>query len=258
MDKPLAPTAAEGRNLIEEAARQGVALTVFQNRRWDGDYLTVKKLMAEGALGRVLRFESRFERWRPEINPGWREHPSPEDAGGQLFDLGAHLVDQALQLFGPATHVYGEIDTRRAEAQVDDDSFVALTHASGTRSHLFMSATAAQLGPRMRVLGDKAGYTKYGLDIQEDALAAGGRPDAEGWGEDDPDHWGLLGPEGDTHPVRTERGRYQDFYSGLGAALRDGAPMPVDPNDSVLALDVLEAARRSSATGSVVKLDKSN
>ena len=247
VDKPLAATSAEGRLLVEEARRRGVPLTVFQNRRWDGDVLTVRRLMDEGVLGTVLRFESRFERWRPVIRPRWREEAAPEEAGGTLFDLGAHLVDQAVQLFGPVDSVYAEIDLRRAGTAVDDDDFVALTHASGTRSHLWMNALAAQFGPRMRVLGDRAGYTKYGLDGQEAALHAGQRPGDDGWGEDPPAQWGRVGTEGDLREVRTEPGRYEAFYAGLVAALQEGAPLPVDPAESVAVLEILEAARRSAA-----------
>jgi predicted dehydrogenase len=247
VDKPLAATSAEGRQVVEEARRRSVSLTVFQNRRWDGDFLTVRRLMDEGVLGTVLRFESRFERWRPEIRARWREQAAPEDAGGLLFDLGAHLVDQAAQLFGPVESVYAEIDHRRAGTAVDDDDFVALAHANGTRSHLWMSVLAAQLGPRMRVVGDKAGYTKYGLDGQEAALGAGRRPGDDGWGEDPPAQWGKVGTEDDLREVRTEPGRYEAFYAGLVAALQDGAPLPVDPAESVAVLEILEAARRSAA-----------
>jgi predicted dehydrogenase len=252
VDKPLAATSAEGREVVEEAQRRGVPLTVFQNRRWDGDFLTVRRLMDEGVLGTVLRFESRFDRWRPVIRPRWREHAAPEDAGGILFDLGAHLVDQAVQLFGPVESVYAEIDHRRPGTVVDDDDFVALAHASGTRSHLWMSMLAAQLGPRMRVLGDRAAYTKYGLDGQEAALGAGRRPGDDGWGEDPPAQWGTVGTEGDLRKVRTEPGRYEAFYAGLVAALRDGAPLPVDPTQSVAVLELLEAARRSAARREIV------
>ena len=111
-------------------------LTVFQNRRWDGDFLTVRRLLGESALGEPLRFESRFERWRPVPKGGWREEGAPEEAGGLLYDLGSHLIDQALVLFGPASHVYAELDRRRESVEVDDDAFVALTHISGVRSHL--------------------------------------------------------------------------------------------------------------------------
>jgi predicted dehydrogenase len=254
VDKPLAATSAEGRDVVEEARRRDVPLTVFQNRRWDGDFLTVRRLIDEGVLGTVLRFESRFDRWRPEIRQRWRERAAPEDAGGLLFDLGAHLVDQAVQLFGPVESVYAEIDLRRAGTEVDDDDFVALRHANGTRSHLWMSVLAAQLGPRMRVLGDKAAYTKYGLDGQEAALGAGQRPGDPGWGEDPPERWGRVGAEDDLRELPTEPGRYQSFYAGIEAALRTGAPLPVDPADSVAVLELLEAARRSAARREIVHL----
>ncbi|MEU5942072.1 Gfo/Idh/MocA family oxidoreductase [Micromonospora sp. NPDC047548] len=252
VDKPLAGTAAEGRALVDEADRRGVPLTVFQNRRWDGDFLTARRLIAEGELGRVTRLESRFERWRPAIKEGWRESAAPGEAGGALYDLGAHLVDQAVQLFGPVRSVYAEVDRRRPDAQVDDDAFVALTHVGGVRSHLWMSAVTAQLGPRLRVLGDRAAYTSYGLDVQEEALRAGARPGAPGWGEIPPERYGRLGVDGDLRPVPTDPGRYQDFYTQVAAALRDGAPMPVDPRDAVTTVELIELAHRSAAEGVVL------
>ncbi|MCF0092374.1 Gfo/Idh/MocA family oxidoreductase [Micromonospora sp. MH99] len=252
VDKPLAPTAADARALVEEADRLGVPLTVFQNRRWDGDFLTARGLVERGELGRVLRFESRFERFRPTIKPGWRELAGTEEAGGALFDLGAHLIDQAVQLFGAVERVYAEVDRRRAGAEVDDDAFVALTHANGVHSHLWMGAITAQLGPRLRVLGDRAGYTTYGLDVQEAALHDGGRPDQPGWGEVPPERYGLLGVDGDLRPTPTEPGAYQSFYAQVAAALRDGTPMPVDPRDSVATVELIELAHRSAAEGVVL------
>ncbi|CCH17211.1 Gfo/Idh/MocA family oxidoreductase [Micromonospora lupini] len=252
VDKPLAPTAADARALVEEADRLRVPLTVFQNRRWDGDFLTARGLVERGELGRVLRFESRFERFRPAIKPGWRELAGPEEAGGALFDLGAHLIDQAVQLFGTVERVYAEVDRRRAGAEVDDDAFVALTHANGVHSHLWMGAITAQLGPRLRVLGDRAGYTTYGLDVQEAALHDGGRPDQPGWGEVPPERYGLLGVDGDLRPVPTVPGSYQSFYAQVAAALRDGTPLPVDPRDSVATVELIELAHRSAAEGVVL------
>jgi len=244
VDKPLAGTAAEARRLVEAAERAGVMLTVFQNRRFDGDFLTARRLIEQGELGNVFRWESRFERWEPQLEEGWRELAAAEEGGGVLLDLGSHLVDQALQLFGPARTVYGELDSRRAGAQVDDDAFVAITHESGVRSHLWMSATAAQLGPRFRVLGDRAAFVKYGLDPQEPALAAGARPGDAGWGLEPDELWGLLGTVDATQRVPTEAGAYERFYARVAAALRDDGPPPVDPRDSVAALEVLDAARR--------------
>jgi predicted dehydrogenase len=247
VDKPLAVTAGEGRRAIEEARRRGLVLTVFQNRRWDGDFLTLRRLIAEGALGNVLRLESRFDRWRLTPKPGWRERGGAEEAGGLLYDLGSHLIDQALTLFGPVKYVYAELDRRRPGVEVDDDAFVALTHASGVRSHLWASVLAAQPGARFRALGDRAAYVKFGLDPQEDALKGGGVPGQPGWGAEPAERWGRLGAGDEVRPVPTEPGAYQRFYEGVVAALRDGAPPPVDPADAVAALEIIEAARRSAA-----------
>ena len=257
IDKPLAASTTEARTLIAAARTRGRLLTVFQNRRWDGDFLTVQRLLREGRLGQPLRFESRFERWRPEPISGWREQAAPEEAGGLLFDLGSHLVDQALRLFGPAESVYAEVDVRRPGVAVDDDTFVALTHGSGVRSHLFMSVMAGQRGPRMRLVGSLGTYTKFGMDVQEAALRAGRQPDEPGWGEEPEDDWGLVGAGNDLRRVRTEAGAYQEFYTGVAKALREGAPPPVDPDDAVAALTVIEAARRSSAERRVIAVTPS-
>ncbi|MFC0861556.1 Gfo/Idh/MocA family oxidoreductase [Sphaerimonospora cavernae] len=249
VDKPLAGTAAEARDLLRLARDRGLMLSVYQNRRWDGDFLTVRRLLPE--LGEVHRFESRFERWRPIPKGGWRESGGPEEIAGILYDLGSHLVDQAVQLFGPVSHVYAEADVRRAGVLADDDAFIALTHACGTRSHLWMSAVAGRLGPRFRVLGSKAAYVKWGLDPQEERLRAGERP-GPGWGAEHPDRWGTLGVDGRTVP--TEPGAYHRFYEGVVACLRDGAPPPVSPESVVETLTVLEAARHSAATGTVIPI----
>lgn len=242
VDKPLAPDAATARAVIERAEARQRLLTVFQNRRWDGDFLTVRRLVADGRLGAVLRFESRFERWRPEPKPGWRQSPAREDAGGLLYDLGSHLIDQALVLFGPVTSVYAELRGRGPEVTVDADTFVALRHACGVRSHLWMSELAAQAGPRFRVLGTSAAFTKWGPDVQEARLRAGVRPHA-GWSAEPEDAWGRLGDDARTIPVATEPGRWVTFYEELVAAVRAGAPVPVDPRDAVAVLEVIEAAR---------------
>lgn len=258
VDKPLAATAAEGQELADLAARSGLLLSVFQNRRWDHDFLTVRRLVETGELGDVLRFESRFERWRPRLKGGWRESGDPAEVGGLLYDLGSHLVDQALTLFGPATRVYAESEVRRPGAEADDDSFIALRHASGVRSHLWMSAVTARLGPRFRVLGTRAGYVKYGLDPQEAALREGRRPVSTAdstWGTEPEEQWGTLGSGDEARPVPTVPGDYPAYYAGIASALREKTPPPVDAADAIAALRVLEAARRSAAEGRTVELE---
>ncbi|WP_030224659.1 Gfo/Idh/MocA family oxidoreductase [Streptomyces sp. NRRL WC-3626] len=250
VDKPIAGTAAEARELAALADERGLLLSVFQNRRWDNDFLTLRRLIDDGGLGDVYRFESRFERWRPQLKGGWRESGDPAEIGGLLYDLGSHVVDQALVLFGPVTAVYAEADIRRDGAQTDDDTFIALTHASGVRSHLYVSATTAQLGPRFRVLGSKAGYVKHGLDPQEAALRDGARPGL-GWGTEPEDLWGRLGAgespvTGGGNPVPTLPGDYPAYYAAVAKALFADAPNPVTAREAAATLDVLEAARRSA------------
>ncbi|MFE2429654.1 Gfo/Idh/MocA family oxidoreductase [Streptomyces sp. NPDC059373] len=253
VDKPIAGTAAEARALAALAEERGLLLSVFQNRRWDNDHLTLSHLIDAGELGTVQRFESRFERWRPQPKGGWRESGDPAEIGGLLYDLGSHLVDQALTLFGPVATVYAESDIRRPGAQVDDDTFIALTHTGGVRSHLWMSATAARLGPRFRVLGSTAGYVKYGLDPQEAALRDGLRP-GPGWGTEPESAWGTVGAGDDTRTVPTLPGDYPAYYAAIAAALRDGTPPPVTAAQAADALDVLEAARLSAREGRTVTI----
>jgi predicted dehydrogenase len=248
VDKPLAANAAEAEQLVNEAERAGTGLTVFHNRRWDGDFLTVRRLLEQGALGDVVRFDSRFERFRPEVNAGaWRERAGAEEGGGVLLDLGPHLVDQALVLFGPIARVYAEVDRRRPGAQVDDDVFIALEHASGVRSHLSMSAVAPLHGPRFAVSGLRAGFAVDGLDVQEAQLRSGMTPGDPGYGHAE-GSGRLVGAEGE-QVVELERGDYPAFYAGVVSWLRDGGPPPVEPGDAVAGLRVLDAARADADAG---------
>ncbi len=255
VDKPLAVTTSEAEELVARARDAGVLLTVFQNRRWDTDQLTLRRLIGEGALGTVTRYESRFERWRPEADPSkWREVRPPAEGGGVLLDLGSHLVDQALVLFGPARSVYAEIAARRGTAG-DDDVFIALRHDGGTVSHLWASAVAPAPGPRLRVQGSAGGFVVSGVDPQEDALRAGERPDATpAWGRPAGYAYGRLVAGERSVPVPPEPGDWPRFYALLRDALLSGGPPPVDPRDAVTVLRVLEAARESARSGAVVAL----
>jgi len=244
VDKPFALDAEAAREVTQAAEAAGVLLSVYQNRRWDSDFRTVRKLVDEGSLGTIRRFESRFERWDPE-----REVPMA--GGGTLLDFGSHLVDQALVLNGPATRVY-------AEAR-DDDFFVALHHEGGAESHLWGSWRQAAPGPRFRVSGTTGTYIVdgvEGMDGQEAALKAGRTPAALGdrWGVEPEHGWGRLYRGKTGAPVRSERGRWDEFYALFAAAVLGKGPVPVDPWDSVRAMDVLDAARISATTGETVTL----
>lgn len=241
VDKPFVTASAHGEELISRAADGGVQLTVFQNRRWDADFLTLRKLMREGALGEVRTFESRFEWWRPEGFGNWRDTAVLAAGGGILHDLGAHLIDQAIQLFGPVEDVYGETANHAPRpGGADTEAFVSLLHGSGVRSRLWMNGMAAQAGPRFHVLGSDAGYTKWGLDSQEPALAAGLVPSDPAYGVDPRDSWGVLGLDGASVPVPAEKGAYPRFYAELAGCLRGKGGLPVDPAESLQVLKIIE------------------
>lgn len=241
VDKPLAPSSAAARRVVDAATARGVLLTVFQNRRWDSDVLTLRRLMDEGALGEIWRVESRFERWRPEVRPAWRESADPADGGGLLLDLGTHLVDQAVQLFGWPEAAWAEVRRRRPGAAVDDDTFVALHHPNGVITHCWTSVVAGEPGPRLRVLGSAGTFVVDDLDPQEAALRDGRTPSDPGYGEVPPERWGRLVAGGVSTPVPAEPGAYQRFYEGVVASLRTGAPPPVDAGDAVRVLELLES-----------------
>jgi predicted dehydrogenase len=247
VDKPFAVTPDEAERVLAAGGR----VTVFQNRRWDGDFLTARRLVEEGALGPVVRFESRFERFRPAPKQGWRELADAAEGGGQLLDLGSHLVDQAIVLFGPPVAVYAEIDVRRPGAAVDDDVFVALEHAGGARSHLWAGSVAPLHGPRLAVSGLTAGFAVDGLDPQEPQLRDGLRPGDPGYGERD--RPGRFADADGERPIAVDPGDYRAFYAGVRDWLNgDAADPPVDPRESLAGLRVLEAAVRSAAERRVV------
>lgn len=249
VDKPIGLSVAEGDRLVETAARTGRLLSVYQNRRWDGDFLTVRELIASGVLDPVDSLESRFERYAT-VGPEWREQAA--EAGGPLRDLGAHLVDQGLLLFGPALRVWAQVERRRPGTDVEDSVFIAIDHADGAHSRLWTSLIASQVGPRFRVRGLDAEYVKRDLDIQESQLLAGMTPDSPGFGEDPPERWGQLRhADGRAEDVPTTTGRYIAFYELMRDAILGKGQVPVDPLDSIRGLRVLEAAERAASTGTV-------
>lgn len=251
VDKPIAMTTAEAEALIEAGDRAGRILSVYQNRRWDGDFQTVRSLVADGILGTIDSLEARFERWST-VGPEWRE--TAEEAGGPHRDLGAHLVDQSLVLFGDAVRVFAQIDSRRPGSQVEDSTFMTIDHADGVRSRLWTSLIARRTGPRLRVRGLEGEYVKEDLDPQERQLLDGLRPTNPGFGEEPEARWGRLEAGGTSTPVPTQRGDYRRYYELLRDAVRGLGERPVDPADSVRGLRILEAAERSARSGAVERV----
>lgn len=246
VDKPLAVDGGSARAVVAAATRAQVPLTVFQNRRWDAENRTLARLLAQGALGEVYRFERRWERWRPVPKDRWRENAAPAEGGGILLDLQTHLVDTAVHLFGPVARVYAEIAARTTAAE--DETFLALQHVNGVRSHLGATSVAAAPGPRSRVLGSRGAYVVTDFELETGVF--------EGFA-DVPGHCGWLVAGSQRSPVPAASGTVQDFYPAVFAALAGPdtqARLPVDPQDSVHGLDVIDAARQSAAGARVLEV----
>jgi predicted dehydrogenase len=257
IDKPFTETSTQAEELIALAKAKGVVLAPFQNRRWDGDFLTVKKLLAERTLGRLVTFESHFDRFKPAPRVhAWKESANP--ANGMLMDLGPHLVDQALALFGLPQLVTASVRSDRDTTAIDDVFDIALTYP---RLTVWLRATmlAAQPGPRFQLHGTHGSYRKYGLDPQEPAIVGGAKVPVLGstadWLSEDESHWGELATAPDLAKpetlvrtnLPTERGDYREFYSNVRDAINGDASLIVTPQDGLATAVVLEAARKSSA-----------
>jgi predicted dehydrogenase len=248
-DKPFALDAASARQTVLLSEQLGRPLTAFQNRRWDSDFRTVDKALADGLLGTPVRFESRFERFAPDPGP-------PVSGGGTLLDFGSHLVDQALVLFGSARSVYAEMHAATDAAALDDDVFLAITHGSGVHSHLWGSWRQSAPGPRFRVTGTDASFLIVpAMDGQEDLLVAGHSPASyAGWGVEPERRWGQIFRAGQAEPLPSERGAWDSFYPAFAAAVRGTRAVPVDPWDAVATAEVLDAARQSAEAGQVIMI----
>ena len=243
VDKPFTVTIDEADSLIALAREQQRVLTVFHNRRLDGDFLTIRKLLPQ--LGEIYLFEANWDRFRPAIKQGWRELREP--GGGVLADLGSHLIDHALQLFGLPDAIEADVLAQRAEARVDDYFDLRLQYGS-MRVCLRCSTLVAEPRARFAVHGSGGSFVKFGIDVQEAQLKSGMDPRDGGFGVDERDGT-FTTPDGRRTPIPTECGRYLDYYDAVAAAILDGAPAPVDPADARNGLMLIDLARRSSELG---------
>lgn len=241
VDKPMGRNFEETKSIVELSNKLGVPVSTFFNRRWDSDALTIKKVIASGALGHIHRMDSRFERFRPEVNKdSWRENMSAEDGGGQLLDLQPHLISTAIDWFGRAELVTATVRSIRGAA--DDDSVLVLRHDNGVMSYLSASAVVGAPGPRIRILGSKGALVINDLDPQEALLRAGKFPEGGIWAEPTTSTAHIYrGSE--IEEIAGEAGNYGLFYLAVASAINDGKPWPVSNEDALLVASIIDQAR---------------
>jgi len=245
VDKPFTVTLSQARELDALAKAKGLLLSVFHNRRWDSDFLTVKSLLEEGRLGDVRYFESHFDRFAPQVRERWREQKGP--GSGLWYDLGPHLLDQVLQLFGPPVALNVDMTELRPGA-VTTDYFHATLIYPQRRVVLHVSALVAAQVPRFQLHGTKGSYVKYGLDPQEDRLKAGERPPQEDWGYDMRDGTLTLvnGDGMKEETLLTIPGNYPHYYAAIRDALNGVGSNPVTAEEAIKVMELIELGLRSA------------
>lgn len=258
VEKPFTITSTEAKELDEVAQKTGRVCSVYQNRRWDADFLTAKKLIKNGHLGRLVEFESHFDRFRNFVKPGWRERDD-QPGSGMLYDLGAHLIDQALSLFGTPQSLFATISNQRQlkESNVVDD-FTIIFKYTNDFSVILRSSMLARQTPVLRfsLRGMEGAFVKHYLDVQEDQLKAGLVPSSAGYGVEKPEQWGTLDSNVNglhiVGKVETEKGDYLSFYNNVGLAIMGKEPLAVTPKDGYNCIRAIELAKQSSDEGRVI------
>ncbi len=260
VDKPFAPTLAESEKLVQLAAERGRLITVYQDRRWDGDFQTVQKLIASGTLGTIAEYECRYDRFRlePKAN-AWREQ-ADQPGAGVLFDLGPHVIDQALVLFGEPIAITASAFCQRETSQVDDSFDVCLEYPR-LRVMARARIIAFQPGPHFLIHGTKGSFVKYGMDPQEPRLRGENVPDGldwgADWGEEPEENWGTLSLAGKpSEKIRTERGDYRGFYANVRDAIENKSPLAVPPEQALRTMRAVMLAHKSSRERRTVNWDE--
>jgi scyllo-inositol 2-dehydrogenase (NADP+) len=248
IEKPFTQTSSQAEELIKLAKEKGIQLTVFQNRRWDGDFLTIRKVVEQKLVGQLVEFESHYDRYRNFIaSDTWKEEAS--DYGGVLYNLGSHMVDQALVLFGQPNSVTAHLDILRTGGKVFDYYDIRFQY-EGFAALLKSSLLVRELGPRYIIHGTEGSFLKWGIDPQEEALKAGVLPEGVNWGKEPETDWGFLTSEknnsGQKTRVETTAGDYRLFYKNLNEAIRFGKPLAVKPEEALLVVKMLETCLESN------------
>ena len=260
VEKPFTSTTEEGEELIALAAEMGLMLSVYQNRRWDADFQTVQEIISKGLLGRLVEYESTFARYRNFIKPNtWKE--TGESGGGLTYNLGSHLIDQAIRLFGMPEAVFADIATMRTHGKVDDYFMIRFFRPSlapDVRVTLKASYLMREAEPRFVLHGTLGSYVKHGVDKQEAALLRGEMPDQPHWGEETEEEWGLIHTEIDGEEICRKypgiSGNYGGFYQNIYEHLRLGEALQTGARDILNVIRVIEAAYRSQQEGKVISL----
>ena len=239
VEKPFTPTVKEADDLIEIAKKQKKKLFVYHNRRWDGDFLSIQKMLDDQLLGDIVEYEAHFDRYTPEMGNNWRDENKA--GSGILFDLGAHIIHQALCLFGSPQKINAVIQSQRKNSPVDDYFRLELKYPH-TRVILTAGMMVKDLGPRFIIKGSKGIFTKYGIDTQEESLKKGLMPNTKKWGQEDPENWGeiITNKEEKTHKIQTLAGNYMGFYNNVYEVIINNKDMIVKPEEAREVIRIIE------------------
>ncbi|MFC7785743.1 oxidoreductase [Rossellomorea sp. GCM10028870] len=255
VEKPFVTNSVEGKELIALAKERGLHLSVFHNRRWDADFLTIQKLLQEEALGQIYTYEAHFDRFRPTIKDRWKENKI--EGAGVLYDLGSHLLDQALALFGTPHWVQADVFPQRNPEKAEDYFHITLGY-DVLRVQLYSRSIVLDPGPRYQVHGVKGSFVKHGMDRQEDDLKAEKNPLIEDWGMEDEENWGTLTTISDdevtSEVIPSEKGDYTQYYKGIYKTLRESKSLPVKPEDALGVIELIEACKDSAESKRVIYL----
>jgi scyllo-inositol 2-dehydrogenase (NADP+) len=248
LEKPMTATSAEAEELIALAKKQKKVLTIFQNRRFDADFMTVQKILKENLLGEILNVEMRYDRWKPILNPKpWKEAVAP--ANGILYDLGAHIIDQTLVLFGKPNAVWGEVFTQRAGSAIDDAFDIRLDYGK-LKVKLSASLMVREETPRYVIHGTKGSFVKYGVDVQEDQSKAGLTPKSPEWGIEPKENWGILNTEFNGIPfkgkVESESGNWGILFQNIFETITQNKELLVKPELVLEQIKIIEQVKKTA------------